>query len=186
MDIFWWEDFRKRYITPFFSEVRRRTDVHTSTKFIPCCHWHAIDEFESVNMDITMYAGEMVGRAPVMAFTKQDICNYKRTGDLFVIVYNTDEDERDWIRSIATLHNLSFEPVSEPDPMVKMYVIAKKYAIRPHMNKMFLAICRIRIALNRAIEKLYRPPNGSIFRKLLNQTVNMIPITERAENCPPS
>ena len=184
MDIFWWEDFRKRYMTPFFSEVRRRTDVHTSTKFIPCCHWHAIDEFESVNMDVTMYGGEIVGRAPVMAFTKQDISHYKKTGDLFVILYNTNEYEREWISSIAMLHNLSFEPLSEPDTMIKMYVVAKKWTIRPNMKKMFHAICRIRIALNRAIENLYKPPNGSIFKKLLNQTVNMIPMKD--QSCPPN
>ena len=164
-------EFRKKFVTPFFRQVRYRTDVATSTRFVPCCHWHALDEFESEN-------DYGIPLAPIMAYTKQDIERYEDTGDLFIMTYGCTEYRRDWILSIAEWHRLSMQFVSQISPECEMWVVAKKYEIRRRMREYFFAICRIRIALNRAVDRLYRPPNGSIYRRLLHESTSIFPYSQ--------
>lgn len=181
MDEYWWEDFRKRYMTPFFKEIRRRTNVFGSCKTFPCCHFHALDYFDRItdNMDISVHGGVPIERLPIIAFTHQDIHRYRKIGEMYVILYETNGYERILIESIAILHKLSFQYVTSfSDPKITICVVAKKYHLRPHVKKLFFAICRIRIFLNRVVNKLYRPPDGAIFKKWLQQSVNILPIQD--------
>ena len=50
---------------------------------------------------------------------------------------------------------------------VRVYVVRRADVIRTHCMKLFLAAIRIRIVLSKFIERLYSPPNGAIFKRLV-------------------
>ena len=182
MEYFSFEDFRKEYLTPLFREIRYRTHVKTSTKFIPCCMMHAIEEFETMQYEYE----NLVVTTSIMSYTKSDEMTYRHTGDLFVLCYRMSPYAIDWVTGLSTIHNVSFTYHCNLDPNCDVYLIQKKYRVRERMKKLFFAFCCVRMWMHRRLVALYKPPHGAIFKKLVQQSSTIISTPEYFQSCPPN
>lgn len=160
-------EFRKKHITPWFRQIRYRTHVSTSARYAPCCQWHALDEFESFHD----YEPPIL---PVIAYTANDQQLYENTGDLYVLFYGVPAHARDWVYTLAASNGLSLQYDSMVCDNCELWVVSKKYTIRPRMRQHFYALVWMRVYLHRLLRRIYRPPEGRMFLKLRDEACGLI------------
>ena len=152
-------EFRKNHLTPWFRQVRYRTYVATTTKYITCCHLHLLDQWESTHD----YEPPLL---PAMAYTREDAEDYTKTGDMYIVLYGITPYQKDWILSLAETNRLSMEFECNVCDGCELWRAAKKYEIRPRMKRYFFAAIWLRIGFGRLLQRIYRPPDGRMFLKL--------------------
>ena len=161
--------FQREKLTPFFRKVRLKSfyEVIGYTQTIPCCQAHALHE----TFDFMQY-----GNVSRILYSRQDVSDFNTRGEMQILVVNVVSAALiELVEANARKMGIELDLQNVKmigNTFVRIYLARCATSIRPMCGRFFLAIIRIRIALRRYLEKFYKPPNGKIYLKLINQFQN--------------